>query len=184
MTSILKKILSCTLALITSITFFSCGNMKDSQIKQNDVGKHMEEVLAKLLDSINNDEKETFKDFFSEDVLTLHDFENGYNFVFGMYQGDLLSISCNFPLGTGQHIVPNEHICYAFTTFDIVTSENEYVAFVEFYTQYLSKYPENSYKIRKFKILDKQSLDNGANFNDCTQRYGIYYPEWVGEQTN
>jgi hypothetical protein len=83
-------------------------------------------------------------------------------------------------MGEGTRFVPGERIHYAFTTFNIITNENEYVAYIDFYTQYSSKYPEGSYRIRMFKLLTKQMLDDGENFHDCSLRHGIYYPGWLG----
>ena len=139
----------------------------------------MEKILAQFFDSIKNGDKEVFKTYFADEALNAFDFEDGWDFLLAQHKGDLLSIDCIFPMGTRTDFVPGERIHSAFTTFNIITNENEYVAYIDFYTQYSSKYPEGSYKIKKFKLLTKQMLDDGENFNDCTLRYGIYYPGWL-----
>ena len=176
---ILKKIMSGVVALIATLNLWGC---KFNQLDEEKIGHDMEGILTQLFNAVQARDQETFKTFFADHVVSLSDFEDGCNYVFNLYQGELLNINCNFPMATGKRIVPGEQICFAIATFGINTSENEYVAYVEFYTQYRSKYPETPYKIRKFKLLSKQQLENSENFNDCTQRYGIYYPGWISEE--
>lgn len=177
----LKRIISGAVAVIASFSLFGCSS---NQLDEKKIAADMEIILTQLFDSVKNGEKEVFKSFFAEEAVTLSDFEEGCNFVFNQYHGDLLRIDCNFPMGMGTRFVPGERIHSAFTTFNIVTSENEYVAYIDFYTQYSSKYPEGSYKIRIFKLLTKQMLDDGENFHDCSLRYGIYYPGWPVPEVN
>lgn len=172
----LEKFLSGVIALVTSFSFCSCNY---NQFDDEKIGKAMEEILTQLFNSVQDGDKETFKVFFADHVVELSDFEDGCNYVFDQYQGRVLSVKCNYPMGTGKHIVPGEQICYAFSTFDISTDRNSYTVFVEFYTKYQSKYHDDPYKIRKFKLLSKQQWDTGENFNDCSQRHGIYYPGWI-----
>lgn len=102
----------------------------------------MEIILTQIFDLIKNGDKETFKTYFADDALNVSDFEDGWNFLLTQYKGDLLNIDCKFPMGEGTRFVPGERIQTAFTTFNIITNENEYVAYIDFYTQYSSKYPE------------------------------------------
>lgn len=175
MKSILKKILIVTVALIASLNLCSCNLY---QFDEEKVGKDMESVLTQLFNSVQDGDKEKFKTFFADHIVALPDFENGCNYVFDIYQGRVISVKCDYPMGTGKHIVPGEQICYAFQTFDIITNGNSYTVYVEFYTNYQSKYPNDPYKIRIFKLLNKQQLEDGETFHDCSLRYGIYYPGW------
>jgi hypothetical protein len=136
-------------------------------------------VLSELLRDVQAQDKESFKTFFDEDILTQPDFENGMNYVFSSYTGNVQNITCKFPMSIETWFEPGERIYLACTNFNIITNENEYIVYVEFFTQYESKYPNSPYKIRKFKLLQKQEWDNGENFTDCTQRLGIYYPGWL-----
>ena len=124
-------------------------------------------------------DKESFKTFFDGDILTQPDFEIGMDHVFSSYAGNVQSVTCKFPMSIETWFEPGERIYLACTNFNIITSENEYIVYVEFFTQYESKYPNSPYKIRRFKLLQKQEWDNGENFTDCTQRLGIYYPGWL-----
>ena len=174
MKSYLKKIISSAMALITSFSLFGCT----SQFDEEKIGKDMEGILTQLFTSVQEGDKKTFKTFFADHVVELPDFEKGCDYVFDKYKGELVDVNFLSTTSTGKHIVPGEQICYAFMTFIAVTSEGEYLACVEFYTKYESKYPNDPYKIRKFGLFAK--LDNG-NFEDggVGQRYGIYYPEWL-----
>lgn len=182
MLSICKKILSAVIALIAAINLWGCS--AGYQMDEKAVGTEMEKILAQLFDSVKNDKEEVFKTYFADEALNTSDFEDGYNYISAQYQGLLLSIDCKFPMGEGTRFVPGERIQTAFTTFNIITNENEYVAYIDFYTQYSSKYPEGSYKIRIFKLLTKHMLDDGENFHDCSLRYGIYYPGWPVPEVN
>lgn len=179
MSSALTRFFSSVVALITSFSLFSCNSNRFDEEK---IGKDMEVVLTQLFDAVHEGDEKTFKNFFADHVVELPDFEDGCKYVFDVYKGELLGVKCHYPIGTGDHIVPGEQICYAFTIFDIITRENNYTVYVEFYTRYKSKYPDFSYKIRKFKLLNKQQLDADETFNDCTQRNGIYYPGWINEK--
>ena len=150
----------------------------DDQIDQEEASAHMKIILTDLFNSVKKDERQLFNDFFADHVLSMDDFENGKNYVFNSYKGDLKNIECNLPMGTGESIGPNVHIFYAFTSFKIITTDNEYTVYVQFYT----KNPETEYKIMKFKLLDKQAMDNGDDFSDMGLRYGIYYPGWVDKE--
>ncbi len=181
MQSYLKKIICVAVALLTLLSLFSCSS---NQIDEEKTAADMEIILTQIFDSVKNGDKETFKTYFADEALNISDFEDGWDFLLSHYKGNLLSIDCKFPMGMGTRFVPGERIHHAFTTFDIITSENEYVVYIDFYTQYSSKYPEGSYRIRRFKLLTKQMLDEGENFNDCTLRYGIYYPGWPVPEAN
>lgn len=181
MKSYLKKFISVVIAMLTLFNLFGCSS---NQIDQEKIAADMEIILTQIFDLIKNGDKETFKTYFADDALNVSDFEDGWNFLLTQYKGDLLNIDCKFPMGEGTRFVPGERIQTAFTTFNIITSENEYVAYIDFYTQYSSKYPEGSYKIRIFKLLTKHMLDDGENFHDCSLRYGIYYPGWPVPEVN
>lgn len=170
----LKRIICGAVALITSFSLFACSSNQPDEKK---IAMDMETILTPLFDSVKNGEKEIFKTYFADDTLSLSDFEEGCDYVFSQYRGDLLEIDCHLPMGMITHFVPGERIHRAYTTFDIITSENEYVVYIDFYTQY-SKYPEGSYKIKGFKLLTKQMIDDGEGFTDCSLRNGIYYPDW------
>lgn len=173
--SIIRKILSGVMALIVSLNIMGCS----SKTSEQKFGTDMESVLTQLFNAVQINDREKAKTFFADDIVELYDFDEGMNYIFSQYSGDLLDVNWDFTIGTGKCFVPGENICYAFATYDIISSENEYMVYVEFYTEYKSKYPDGSYRIRKLKLLDKQSLNNGENFNDCTLRYGIYYPGWT-----
>ena len=164
MKSYLKKFISVVIAMLTLFNLFGCSS---NQIDQEKIAADMEIILTQIFDLIKNGDKETFKTYFADDALNVSDFEDGWNFLLTQYKGDLLNIDCKFPMGKGTRFVPGERIQTAFTTFNIITNENEYVAYIDFYTQYSSKYPEGSYKIRIFKLLTKHMLDDGENFHDC-----------------
>ena len=181
MKSYLKKIISGVVAIVTLFSLFGCSS---NQIDEEKIAADMERNLTQIFDSIKNGDKETFKTYFADEALNTSDFEDGWDYLLDQYKGDLLSIDCKFPMGTGTDFVPGERIHRAFTTFNIITNENEYVAYIDFYTQYSSKYPEGSYKIRLFKLLTKQMLDDGENFHDCSLRYGVYYPGWPVPEVN
>ena len=179
----LKKIVGSVIALVMLIiSLCSCNyaNLRgftDDQIDQDEASAQMKKILADLFDSVKNNDGQLFDTFFADHIISMPDFEKGKSCVFDTYKGDLINIECKLPMGTGDDITPGEHIFYAFTTFDIISSVGEYKAYIEFYT----KDSGTQYKIRKFKLLEKQAWDNGESFNDCTQRYGVYYPGWIGD---
>lgn len=179
MTSILKKFLSAVVALITLFSFSGCNT---NQFDEEQIGKDMEGVLTQLFQAVQNRDQEKFQTFFADHVIELDDFEYGSNYVFDLYQGEFAEVNFRSAGHTGDHLVPGEQICYAYMTFIVSTSEAEYLACIEFYTKYESKYPDDPYKIRKFSLLEKQddgSFEKGEGFS---QRYGIYYPGWLGEE--
>ncbi len=173
---VLRKFFIGAIVLITLFNLLGCSY---DQFDEEKIGENMEGVLSRLFEIVQIRDQERFKSFFADHVVELSDFEEGCNYVFEQYQGGELSVKCDYPMGKGKHIVPGEEISYAFTTFDVSTDENNYTLYVQFYTN-----SDNQYKIRKFKLLSKQQLDSGENFNDCTQRYGVYYPGWLGDETN
>ncbi|MBQ7012085.1 MAG: DUF5104 domain-containing protein [Clostridia bacterium] len=183
MVVILKRIICGVVILATSLGL--CGCIKRLVYIPNEVNEEYEynnikQVVVELLNSVKNDENNRFESYFADYVSVMPDFENGKSYVFDIFKGNLLSVDGDLPMGEGENILPKEHLRYAFTVFNIVTDENEYKAFVEIYTSN----PNNQYKIKKFKILDKQALENGENFNDTTLRNGIYYPGWIDGLTN
>lgn len=150
----------------------------------------MEEILTQLFVAVQEGDEDTFKTFFANHVVVLPDFEDGCNYIFDIYQGDLVSVKFYSAGHTGKHIVPGEQICYAYMTFIIITSKNEYQACVEFYTKYESKYSDDSYKIKQFSLFPKQSdggfipRENDGNFSKdwiAFEKDGIYYPGWMEE---
>jgi hypothetical protein len=157
-------------------TLCACSDEPDEE----QAGKDMEQVLTELFSTVQEQDKNAFISFFDDDVSAQPDFENGMDYVFSSYKGDIQSVTCKFPLGVRTDFEPGERIYRAFGTFNVVTSENEYVVYLEFFTRYESKYPNEPYKIKIFKILEKQAFDNGENFHDCSLRNGIYYPGWLG----
>ena len=170
----LKRILCFLLTILIVAPLCACSD----ELNEEQIASDMEGILTELFGAVQAQDKEAFKAFFASEALNVSDFDDGWDYLLAQYKGDLLSIDCKLPMGIGTNFVPGERIHSAFTTFNIVTSENEYVAYIDFYTQYSSKYPEGSYKIRIFKLLTKQMLEDGENFHDCSLRYGIYFPGW------
>ena len=180
MRSVFNKILSGAIVLIALFHLWSCNTY---QIDEEKVGKHMEGVLTQLFNAVQLRDKDTFQTFFADHVVSLPDFEAGWDYVIDQYQGNLMEVKFRSTGYTGEHIVPKDKIHYAYMTFIVITSEAEYMVRVEFYTKYASTYPNDSYKIRKFSLLSK--LENGDFEDDgmgFTQRYGIYYPGWINEK--
>ena len=189
MQSCLKKIISGIVAVLTSFSLFSCSF---NQLDEDEIGKTMEEILTQLFMSVQEGDKNAFRTFFADHVIELPTFENGCNYIFDIYQGDLMSVSFQSAGHTGKQIVPGEHICYAYMSFIITTSKNEYEVCVEFYTKYESKYPNDPYKIKQISLFPKLSdgsfipRESDGNFSkdwiDFAQD-GIYYPGWMGESS-
>lgn len=187
MQSYLKKIISGVVALLASFSLFSCSF---NQLDKEETGKTMEEILTQLFMSVQEGAKDTFRTFFANHVVELPTFEDGCNYIFDTYQGDLISVNFHSAGHTGKHIVPGEQICYAYMTFIIITSKNEYQACVEFYTKYESKYPNDPYKIKQFSFFPKLSdggfipRESDGNLSKdwiAFAQDGIYYPGWMGE---
>ena len=171
----LKKALCFLMTILIVSTFCACSD----EPNEEKAGKDMEVVLSELFRTVQAQDQESFKTFFDDDILARPDFEDGMNYVFSSYTGNVQSVTCKFPMAIETWFVPGERIYLACTSFDIITNDNEYIVYVQFFTQYESKYPNSPYKIRRFKLLQKQEWDNGENFTDCTQRLGIYYPGWL-----
>ena len=171
----LKKVLCFLMTILIVSTFCACSD----EPNEEKAGKDMEVVLSELFRTVQAQDQESFKTFFDGDILAQPDFEDGMNYVFSSYTGNVQNITCKFPMSIETWFEPGERIYLACTNFNIITNENEYIVYVEFFTQYESKYPNSPYKIRRFKLLQKQEWDNGENFTDCTQRLGIYYPGWL-----
>ena len=171
----LKKVLCFLMTILIVSTFCACSD----EPNEEKAGKDMEVVLSELFRTVQAQDQESFKTFFDGDILAQPDFEDGMNYVFSSYTGNVQSVTCKFPMAIETWFEPGERIYLAFTSFDIITNDNEYIVYVEFFTQYESKYPNSPYKIRIFKLLQKQEWDNGENFTDCSQRLGIYYPGWL-----
>ena len=141
----------------------------------------MEDDFCNSLISVQEGDKERFKNFFAEDATKQYDYATGRDYVFEKYQGELISVTMNGIGSTGTTFVPGETIHYAYLNAYVVTSEKEYMVCAEFYTHYESKYPDDLYKIRKFALLAKQ--DDGDYEDDglgTNLRYGIFYPGWLG----
>ena len=170
-----KRILCVLMTILIILTFPACSD----EPNEEKAGKDMEVVLSELFLAVQVQDQESFKTFFDGDILTQPDFENGMNYVFSSYTGNVQNITCKFPMSIETWFEPGERIYLACTNFNIITNDNEYIVYVQFFTQYESRYPNSPYKIRRFKLLQKQEWDNGENFTDCTQRLGIYYPGWL-----
>ena len=136
-----------------------------------------QELVVSLLESVENEDTETFKHLFADHVVTMTDFEIGKEYVFDLYKGKIQSISKK-SLHTGYSIGPGiSRTNYAYVSFDIVTNEGKYKMCIEFYT----KDNENQGKLRKMKILENEDLPGSGYFADMGLRYGIYYPGWIPE---
>ncbi len=178
MKAYLRKIISCVVAVLISFSLFSCYS---DQMDEGKIATDVEGVLSRLFNAVQLQDKEAFKAFFADDVIELPDFETGCDYVFDRYRGELVGVTFRGLGSTGKRIVPGEEICYAHMTFNVITSEAEYKAVVECYTQYESKYPNDPYKIKTFAVLDGQNnedFDHGYGFS---QRQGIFYPGWLDE---
>ena len=178
MKAYLRKIISGVVAVLISFSLFSCYS---DQMDEEKIATDMEGVLTRLFNAVQLQDKETFKTFFADDVIELPDFETGCDDVFDRYRGELVSVKFRGLGYTGDSIVPGEQICYAQMTFNVITSEAEYKAVVEFYTQYESKYPDDPYKIKTFAVLDGQNDDDFDHGYGFSQRQGIFYPGWLDE---
>lgn len=178
MKAYLKKIISGVVAVLISFSLFSCYS---DQMDEEKIATDMEGVLTRLFNAVQLQDKETFKTFFADDVIELPDFGTGCDDVFNRYRGELVSVKFRGFGYTGDSIVPGEQICYAQMTFNVITSEAEYKAVVEFYTQYESKYPNDPYKIKTFAVLDGQNDDDFDHGYGFSQRQGIFYPGWLDE---
>ena len=172
---IIKKFLSGAMALIASLNIIGCSD----KLTDEEIGKAMETVLTQLFTAVQNNDKEGFKSFFADHVMELTDFDQGCDYVFEKYNGNLTNVKFRSGGHTGRDFVPGETIDYAYMTFFVNTNEKEYMACVEFYTKYESKYPVNSYKIRKFSLIEKQNNGDFEDFDGFNLRYGIYYPGWT-----
>ena len=184
----MKKIICFLMTVLIIFTLCACSD----ELDEKQVGKDMEQVLTELFSAVQKQDKNSFISFFDDDVSAQLDFENGCQYVFDTYQGELVGVDFLSAGHTGKLFVQGEQICYAYMSFRIITSENEYEVCVEFYTQYESKYPNDPYKIRQFSIFPK--LDDGSfipkesdgNFSEdwiaFGQRHGIYYPGWRDEE--
>ena len=186
MKTTLKRFFILATMLAILLNFVGCSSYKFNEEK---VGADMEEKLTQLFISVQNGDKETFKTFFAEHVISLSHFEAGCNYVFDTFHGDLIDVTFHSAGHTGKEIVPGEQICYAYMTFRVTTSKEEYEVCVEFYTQYESKYPNNSYKIRQFSLFPKQKdgnfipkeIDGNFSRDWIAFGYGIYYPGWQND---
>lgn len=177
----LKRIFVTILVFTVSIGLCGCLNKIVyifDPIDEEDAAAQIEKLFVDLLDAVNENQTEVFDTYFANHVLTLHDFEKGRNYLFETYKGELIDIEHSVG-SSGESIEPGEHYWYQSVYFDIITSENEYMACVEFYTKYKSENPEEPYKIRKIKLVEKQNFENSGKYTDCGLRYGIYYPGWV-----
>lgn len=187
MKSYLNKIISGIVAVLTSFSLFSCSF---NHIDKEEMGKTMEKILTQLFMSVQDGDKNEFRTFFADHVIELPTFEDGCNYIFDIYQGDLESVSFHSAGHTGKHIVSGEQICYAYMTFIITTSQNEYQVCVEFYTKYESKYPNAPYKIKQISLFPKLSdgsfipKESDGNFSKDWISFaqdGIYFPGWMDE---
>ena len=179
MKTTLKRFFILATMLAILLNFVGCSSYKFDEEK---VGADMEEKLTQLFISVQNGDKETFKTFFADPVISRSDFEEGFQYVCNQYQGEILSVKCHYPMGEGRQIGPEELSYYtAFGSYEVITSKNHYKVYVEFYTHYPTKYPDGSYKIKVFKLLSQEQRDNGETFNDCPGKNGIYYPGWQND---
>ena len=172
-----EKILCGILVLLLVVSCAGCGIVR---IDEKKVEEDMEDVFRNLLISVQEGDKERFKNFFAEDATKQYDYATGRDYVFEKYQGELISVTMNGIGSTGTTFVPGETIHYAHVVAFVVTSEMEYKVVAEVYTHYESKYPNDPYKIRKFSLLKK--LENGKYESGVgtNLRYGIFYPGWLG----
>ncbi|MDD7179917.1 MAG: hypothetical protein PUH20_04435 [Eubacterium sp.] len=187
MQTYLKRIIGGILAIITSFSLFGCSS---NQIDEGKMATDMEEILTQLFMSVQCGDKNTFRNFFADHVVELPTFTGGCNYIFDIFQGDLMSVNFYSAGHTEKQIVPGEQICFAYMTFIVTTSQKEYQACVEFYTKYESKYPNDPYKIKQISLFPKLSdgsfipKESDGNFSKDWIAFcqdGIYYPGWRGE---
>ena len=119
----LKKVLCFLMTILIVSTFCACSD----EPNEEKAGKDMEVVLSELFRAVQAQDKESFKTFFDGDILTQPDFENGMNYVFSSYTGNVQNITCKFPMSIETWFEPGEKIYLACTSFDIITNENEYI---------------------------------------------------------
>lgn len=172
----MKKVLSSIIVIIIILfSFVGCT----PKLSDEEIGKAMEGVLTQLFTAVQNNDQEKFKTFFADHVVELPDFEKGCNYVFERYKGNLNSVNFYSAGHSGKHFRQKETISYSYMTFFVNTNEKEYMSCVEFYTKYESKYPDDSYKIRKFSLVEKQWNGDFEDFDGFNLRYGVYYPGWT-----
>ncbi len=179
---VLKKLLCGIAVLATLLGFGSCGLRYVpgySYKEEKQILERIKAILVDLLDSAQSQDEITFETFFADHVVAMSDFEDGKNYVFDTYDGNLIRIEGPSNISsTGEEIGSGYHNTNVFTWFNVITDQSEYKVLLEIY---INAPPNNSYKIRKFKIYNKQEADQ-HNQADMNLRYGVYYPGWIEEQ--
>ena len=116
-----KRIFCVLMTIFLISTFTACSDKPDEE----QAGKDMEQVLTELFSTVQEQDKNAFISFFDDDVSAQLDFENGCQYVFDTYQGELVGVDFRSAGHTGKLFVSGEQICYAYMSFRIITSENE-----------------------------------------------------------
>ncbi len=164
MVQYIKKILSPCVILVVIFALAGCGLLyfdDESVIKENTKIRALE-VLATL----ENGDREAFRASFEDWISDMTDYDKGENYSFDFFKGEVVSIEQRtFHTGERKSNVQDSHST-ATGTYDIVTSEGEYVLYIEYFTFHTNE----SYigKLRKFKLIDKKDAEPGC----CA--------EWVG----
>ena len=172
----IKKILSVSVIFAVIFALVGCGllNFDDESAIKEKTKTRAIEVLATL----ENGDREAFRVSFEAWICDMPDYGKGENYSFDFFKGEVLSVEQR-TFHTGERI-SNVQDSYktATGTYDVVTSEGEYVVYIQYFISHTNE--EYIGKLRKFKLIDKKDAEPGC----CAEmgwKYGVYYPGWVDE---
>lgn len=175
----MKKIFkSFLLAEVILLIFCVCGwNFKNKIQTEKD---NVKDIAVEIIECIENNKRNDLKVLFSFEAAETKDFDDGMDYIYDTYTG-----SCEKVDDCGTHIrdsfYSGKQAKVAFSYFDIITTDSEYVLYFEYFLK--DEINNNQNKIEKMKLVQKSDIIDEYNYNygEKYERLGIYNPDWDDE---
>ena len=153
--------------------FCGCNSKNKIELEKDQI----KEVAISIIDTIENNNQEEFKSYFTVGAIQTQDFDLGIQYVFDAYSGNCKDIK-----DAGTHIGDlfdsGNQTKIAFSYYSVITEDSEYMLYFEYYLKDEINY--NTSKISKLKLVNMADVrdKNSYNFGGKYNRLGIYNPNW------
>lgn len=162
----------CVLTVLSSL--FGCAGILlvplDDEDK-SDISDQAMEIASSLLQAIEDEDSEAFRELFADHVAEQSDFANGEEYTFEIYTGTMQSIEQHIGETGGRY--GNGSYKFVSVYYTIATNECEYKMMLEYYT----KHATDQGKIRTLKILKTEDMPETGAYADMTAGGWVYYPD-------
>lgn len=173
--SFTKKIVIIGEMILLLFGFCACGPLRSDRY----TNKKTQEVVNKLVEILETEDREALKALLTEDALNSSDIDKGIDYTFELFSGSVqtvkkISLNMSELLGDGKRFQMGQG------NYRIFTEEEEYRLYFEYiFVDQLNS--NNVEKIQKLKLSRQSDLKKDGDSYIPANGYtslGIYNPEW------